>query len=170
MLLSAMEKFTVSDGRPTLFLMCGLPGAGKTTVAKRLATEFSAIRLSPDDWMAVLGIDLFDGEMRSRVEILEWALAQELLEAGQSVILESGFWLRLDRDEKRLKGRRLGARVELHYLNPSLDELHQRLAKRHTRHPKEEVRITRGQLDQWAASFEPPDAAELALFDSFAES
>jgi ABC-type molybdenum transport system ATPase subunit/photorepair protein PhrA len=30
---------------------CGLPGAGKTTLDKRLATEHHALRLTPDAWM-----------------------------------------------------------------------------------------------------------------------
>ena len=33
---------------PRLILMCGLPGAGKTTLAKRLAEETAALRLSPN--------------------------------------------------------------------------------------------------------------------------
>lgn len=32
-------------------LLCGLPGAGKTTYAARLAAENSAVRFSLDEWM-----------------------------------------------------------------------------------------------------------------------
>ena len=39
---------------PTLFLMCGLPGTGKTTRARRLERERHALRLSPDEWIAPL--------------------------------------------------------------------------------------------------------------------
>ena len=35
-----------------LLLTCGLPGSGKTTLARRLATERGAVRLSKDEWMA----------------------------------------------------------------------------------------------------------------------
>jgi predicted kinase len=48
-----MERLTL---RGKLFVTVGLPGSGKTTRAKELAAEFSAIRLTPDDWM----IPLFD--------------------------------------------------------------------------------------------------------------
>src|SRR5215813_1637700 len=95
------------QGRPTLILLCGLPGSGKTTMAKRLADEVPAVRLCPDEWMTGLGIDLFDTATRVRLERLFWQLAQNLLRLGQSVILESGFWLRSDRDEKRLGARAL---------------------------------------------------------------
>jgi len=60
---------------PTLILICGLPGAGKTTFAKRLEVERSALRLTPDDWMARLNIDLFDEARRTAIEGLQWEIA-----------------------------------------------------------------------------------------------
>jgi predicted kinase len=99
-----------------LVLLCGLPGSGKTTLARQLETELAAVRLCPDDWLNDLGVDLNDEPTRDRLELVFWTLAQRLLELGQSVILESGFWLRSDRDEKRLGARALGVGVELCYL------------------------------------------------------
>ena len=150
--------------RPRLVLMCGLPGAGKTTEARRLAVKLGAVRLAPDEWMAGLGIDLWEEKTRDRLERLFWGLAQELLRLGQSVILESGFWLRSDRDEKRSGARAIGAAVELHYLDVPLDELSRRLAGR-VASEVGAVTISRSDLERFAASFEAPDAAELALFD-----
>jgi len=52
--------YAVSDAR--LVLTCGLPGAGKTVLATRLAAERSAVRLTKDEWLwargASPGIDL----------------------------------------------------------------------------------------------------------------
>jgi predicted kinase len=45
------------EQEPTLFLMVGLPGAGKTARARELAAERQALLLTPDAWM----ISLFDG-------------------------------------------------------------------------------------------------------------
>ena len=148
-----------------LILICGLPGSGKTTVAKRLAGEARAVRLSPDEWKHALGIDYYDEDGRVRVEAQLWVLAQELLALGQSVVLEHGFWTREERDELRLAARALGATVELHYLEASVDELWRRLELRNEAGAPGVVPINRSDLERWAAQFEAPDEAELALFD-----
>ncbi|MGH2504788.1 MAG: AAA family ATPase [Ktedonobacterales bacterium] len=150
-----------------LILMCGLPGAGKTTLALRLAEALPAVRLCPDEWLTTLGLDLRDDRTRDRLEAVFWRHAQELLRLGQSVILESGFWLRSDRDEKRLGARALGVAVELRYLTAPLDELHRRIqAREETSGEWHGASITRAELEQWSPYFAAPDADELALFDT----
>jgi len=61
----------------TLFLICGLPGAGKTTLAKHLEQTRPALRLSPDEWIASLLADTSDSaeieRLHSSVEALQWA-------------------------------------------------------------------------------------------------
>src|SRR6478609_8093185 len=153
----------VPEAEPRLILLCGLPGSGKTTLAKRLASRTPTVRLCPDEWMADVGIDLFDVGARDRLERRFWILAQDVLRTGGSVILESGFWLRSDRDEKRLGARAIGATVELRFLDVPVDELVRRLDEREA--TSASARISRAELERWLPLFEPPDAAELALFD-----
>jgi predicted kinase len=148
-----------------LILICGLPGSGKTTLAKQLARVVPAVRLCTDEWKHDLGIDYYDEEMRIRLEKRLGRLCQELLGLGQSVILENGFWAREERDELRLAARNLGVAVELRYLEAPVDELWRRLDIRNHEAQPGTAPIKREDLERWADRFEAPDAAELALFD-----
>ena len=147
-----------------LVLMCGPPGSGKTTLARRLTVHLDAISFSPDEWLTQLGAGM-DHPLREELGDLQWRLAQELLAKGQNVIMESGHWMREERDEKRLAARALGVQVELQYLSTPLEELHRRISHRTAERVRASYPLTPEELDKWIAFFEPPDPSELALFD-----
>ena len=151
-----------------MILICGLPGSGKTTLAKQLARTRRAVRLCPDEWKHDLDIDYYDEPRRVRLEARLWRLGQELLGLGQSVILENGFWAREERDELRVAARSLGVPVELHYLEVPVDELWRRLEIRNERAAPGTAPISHEDLEKWSRGFEAPDAAERALFDKAA--
>ncbi len=56
--------------------------------------------------------------------------------------------------------------VELHYLAAPIDELWRRIQTRNLEPPWDSQPILLDHLVQWASTFEEPDAAELALFDT----
>ena len=142
--------------------MCGLPGSGKTTLAKALESRLRAVRFSPNEWMDALSLDLWDEEMRGKIEALQWKFAQELLALGLTVIIEWGTWGRTERDTLRLGARALGSAVELHYVPAAADVLFDRIQRR----GREKPPIGRGEVSRWFEIFQVPTPEEMALFDN----
>jgi predicted kinase len=93
-------------------------------------------------------------------------LAFEILAAGRSCILDFGLWSREERDALRLRARRVGVRVELHYVDVELAELVRRTAQRRADAPESAPDISAEQLAVWASSFQAPSSAEQRLFDA----
>jgi len=155
---------------PTLYLTCGLPGSGKTTLAKRLEQEVPALRLTADEWLHELypGITTSEAEtgpFRSRVERLQWMTAVRALEFGCDVVLDWGLWAREERDLYRASARGVGARVVLCLLDPPVEDLWDRLSRRNAGRPLGVFEITKPALLGWVKLFQRPTVDELALYD-----
>ena len=151
----------------TLHLMVGLPCAGKTTLAKRIEQEQSCLRLTPDEWIE----RLFGADVESRVldaardpmEAMLWEVAAKVLKMGGDVILDFGFWTRVERDEFRERAARLQARGVVHYAEASEAELLRRLRERNANVPPGCFGIEEERVRAWVKRFEAPSADELAL-------
>ncbi|HJU73767.1 MAG TPA: AAA family ATPase [Gemmatimonadaceae bacterium] len=149
----------------TLHLICGLPGAGKTTLALELEQRVRAIRLTPDDWITgLLGPhppqEALDAA-RDPTEALQWELATRLLALGIDVILDFGFWSRDERELYRARASALGADSIVHFVDEPLDVLHARLIARQRDRPPNTFVVTPEQLDHWSTLFQRPNADEL---------
>jgi predicted kinase len=68
-----------------MFLLVGLPGAGKTTRATELAAAHRALRLTPDHWMILLFGDSMAGGKRFVLEGRLILVALQALRLGTSV-------------------------------------------------------------------------------------
>ena len=159
---SSHEQMPVNDsGTGRLIIVCGLPGSGKTTLAKWLEGKLRAVRLAPDEWMDALSINLYDEASREKVEALQWEFGQALLKLGLVVIIEWGTWVRCERDALRLGARALDAAVELHYVSAPPDVLFERIQHRGRENPA----ITQEAVSRWFATFQVPTHEEMALFD-----
>jgi len=118
----------------TLHLMVGLPCSGKTSLARKLEDERSALRLTPDEWqLRLFGQDAEEPEHDARhslIEALLWELASRALVLGTNVILDFGFWAQEEREDYRWRAKQLGASSEVHFLDVPADELLRRLVRR----------------------------------------
>lgn len=149
-----------------LILLCGLPGAGKTTLAKKLADEIPAIVMSPDQEMYEQGISFFDEQARARIEAEQWQKALKLALSGKTVVLENGFWGRDERDRLRTKAQSAGLAIELHFLDVPFDELWQRVDARNKREDDKDAELTIERLEVAFSQLQAPTQDEIALFDN----
>jgi predicted kinase len=152
----------------TLYLIVGLPGAGKTTRAKELEVRESALRLTPDDWQMAV----FDRDDPTRWRSKERAdhrdrLEGKLVEAGMravqlgiNVVLDFGLWGRDERSALRWMADALGVRAEIVYLPIDHEEQRRRIAARYRAEPGQ-FEMSDAELQQWQGQFQAPDQEEL---------
>jgi predicted kinase len=145
--------------------MVGLPCSGKTTLAQKLESDQSALRLTPDEWQVRLfGQDAEEPEHDVRHTLIETMLlniASRALALGMNVILDFGFWARDEREDFRLRAKKLGARSEVHFLDVSEDELMRRLAERNSMMSQDSFHIPEASMKPWIAFFQRPTPDEL---------
>lgn len=145
-----------------LSLIVGLPGAGKTTTAKRLAAEQHALRLTPDEWMIPLLGESNPAGKRAVLEGRLIALARQALELGTNVVLDFGFWSRDERSSLRWLATQHDASCKVIYLPIGRHEQLARIGQRQLGAPHTTFVMTESEVDGWREQFEPPDSAELA--------
>lgn len=141
--------------------MCGIVGSGKTTIARALADELPALRLSRDEWMLRLyGLDYDDPAYVAAVgpctELL-WDVAADSLRGGLSVVLDWNHWSRERRAETKTRCAQLGVELQVHFVDASVETaLAQALARRDDdSHVLDEAGVRHS-----AAILEPPSADE----------
>ena len=149
-------------GKGRLIILCGLPGSGKTTLAKSLAQQHDGTIYCADAWTDALGIDLWESAKRDAIEALQWQQAQDLLRLGGTAIIEWGTWARSERDTLREGARALGASVELIFLDLPPETLFERISARGRENPA----ITLEQLREFSAAIERPTAEEFSFYDN----
>jgi predicted kinase len=153
-----------------LIQICGLPGSGKTTLAKRLEVERNAIRMCPDDWIGAIIEDPTDFRERDRlrdpVENLQWHLTKTYLRKGLTVILEFGVYSEEERSLFMMGALEIDAEVELYYTEATDSEkLWDRVAQRNARLTSAIWVMTREEHDRARRQFEPPTPSEMQFYD-----
>jgi len=147
--------------RPTLHLTVGLPGAGKTTLARRIEAEEQAVRLTPDEWM----IPLFgESDAGGKRDVLEGRLlwvAHQVLLAGGSAVLDFGCWSADERWAVRAVAEHAGGRFQMHVLDLDERERRARSAARWRDDPRSTFEMTDADHDRYVELYERPTDAEL---------
>jgi predicted kinase len=142
----------------TLHLLYGFTGAGKTTYAKQLEHEISAIRFTPDEWMIKLygqnpPVEDFDDHLKRIIDLI-WQLAAQIIHFGQDVILDFGFWSRASRDEAREKAQVMKAEVKLYYISTPEQLMKERVLQRSDVLPESALMIDDYAFELFKSRFE----------------
>jgi predicted kinase len=144
---------------PILYLLCGLPGSGKSTLGRKLAAS-GVIVLSLDEDVARFTGGEYDEAIGEAVAGVHRAVAARRLAEGRDVALDWGFDKRDERDELRALAHEAGAHACLIFFDASLDELRRRCRAR-TWPPTSDEDLT-----AWSATFERPGVDEMpVLYD-----
>jgi len=146
-------------------MMCGVSGAGKTTVARRLERQ-GYVRLSADHIVYDrYGLDyqLMSAELQHRIymeamDSITDSLTR-LIEAGRRVVIDASMCKRARRRAVASICRAHGAGCLTVYLTADVDTLRQRLRQRLGSGP-DDLKVTRQQLDSFLANFEQPGEDE----------
>lgn len=116
-----MHDLSSNGPAPTLHLVCGKIGAGKSTLSQQLALKPCHVLISEDAWLAAL----YPGEIHSIADYLQRAAAlrnvladhlRALLQAGVSVVLDFPFNTPASRAWAREVFSPVGAAHQLHFL------------------------------------------------------
>jgi len=149
---------------PTLYILTGLPGAGKSTHARRLVEETGATHVAMDDAVVAAGLSLVDYEARFALQPSVEARIPQLLAEGTSVVAEFGSWTRGERDHLRSLADGTGARTELHFVDAPLEVCRERILARGGLGAEG---LAGPILDSSIDLYERPTEAEGAAYDAF---
>jgi predicted kinase len=145
--------------KPTVYMMLGIPGSGKTTFSKQLQAELGLPRFAIDEEYARLGGDhhnhRWNEELAERADALIRQQTKKLVSDGQSVILDLCPWIKARRDEYRHFIEGIGANCHIYYFEVEKEELLRRLKKRNQSGEDYHI-VSAEMLDDFIANFDTP--------------
>jgi predicted kinase len=153
-----------SAGAPTLYLLCGKIGSGKTTLARRLASRPATLLVSEDHWTSHLFADDLKtiedyGRLSARLRAAMAPHIVDILRHGLSVVLDFPANTVKQRSWMRSLIVDANAAHELHWLDIPDAVCMERLRKRNAggEHP---FQVSDAEYAQFTSYFVPPRSDE----------
>ncbi len=120
--------------KPTIYLICGFLGAGKTTYSEKLAQNTGAIHLNPDKvCMLKYPYEEYENNWETcfaqTIDYL-WQEIATYIREHKDVIFDMGFWTKSSREQAVNKVKQLGGNPIIYYIYAPDSILKQRLAQR----------------------------------------
>ena len=150
--------------KPTLYIVQGFIGAGKSTFSKKLSHDTGAVHLNPDEWVTKTYSEeeYMSNWNKCFDEIVKllWGKAKQYLLNGKDVIFDMGFWYKKDRDFAKSVAKECNSNFKLFYLYVPDDILKQRIV---ADRPKEWAEIHLQNFEKNKKLFETPTKDENAV-------
>ena len=151
-----------------IHLVLGPVGAGKSTFALELSRRHGALRLTLDEWMAVLfrpdrpetGLVEWYVERANRCVEQIWALAQELVASGTGAVLELGLLQRAARESFYQRVEAAGFGLSIYALDAPRDLRRSRVQARNAQRGPTFSMLVPPEIFELASDLWEPLAAE----------
>jgi len=172
--LKLAYRYAIQFTRPTIWVVCGLPAGGKSTIAREMA-KILGVRILQSDFVRkqFLGVPpvaprvlpfesgIYSKEASSLTYGKLIMLAQEVIDRGESIILDATFSRRHQRDEVIRLARDMDANIIFIECAASYEILKKRLADREKTVCISDARL--GHLKQLKAHFESLDELQNSM-------
>jgi len=127
------------DKHPTIHVPHGYVAFGKTTLAKKLATQLPAVLIDFDDWV----IRIY-GKSESVSQSVEWAkklnpfvyyLIAEITRTGTNVVFDGGFWSKNARKDLANFAKSINTQLVFHEIMIDIDTARTRKKEKNKNNP-----------------------------------
>lgn len=149
-----------------LYIFCGLPFSGKTTITKRLADLLSWKRIDLDEVkFDLFGINVKDADIDQegwdKIYQEMYQRIDRALDMGETVIQDAGNFTKSERDIVRGIGEKHAAEAITVFVDTSVNEARKRLTQ--NRNSKERFNVSDEDFESTVKEMEPPGESEKHL-------
>lgn len=154
-----------------IYLICGKIGSGKTYYARELLEDVRTVALSCDEFTKAV----FDNELGGRHDAIMSNIrtyflqkAVEICTCGVNVVLDWGFWTRIERAEITEFLNKSQVLFEWHYMDISDERLRENITVRNQSltysADSSDYYVDNGLLEKCLSQFEEPEPSEVDVW------
>lgn len=154
----------------TLYILCGIPFAGKTTLAKELVKRLGFLRIDLDDIkFELLGKDIRDEDVKQnqwdKIYLEMYQRIEKALKVGKTVVHDAGNFTKYERELVRNIANKLSIETKVIFVYASVAEARERLIQ--NKETNKRFDITEKSFEDAVAEMESPAEDEnFIVYDS----